>query len=82
MDFRPLLLCAVLATAISPNAIADPLVTISWSKGALQVNREMNLPRVEMRAPGQKQTRGNDARFTLEAELRLIWRRSNCVRAF
>lgn len=32
MDFRPLVLCAVLATAISPNAIAEPLVTISCEK--------------------------------------------------
>ncbi|HEY0723234.1 MAG TPA: hypothetical protein VGD41_04450 [Pyrinomonadaceae bacterium] len=32
MDFRPLVLCAVLATAISPNASAEPLLTISCEK--------------------------------------------------
>src|SRR5262249_49839950 len=32
MDFRPLALCAVLTIALSPNAIADPLVTISCEK--------------------------------------------------
>jgi hypothetical protein len=32
MDFRPLLLCAVLAILLSPNAVAEPLVTISCER--------------------------------------------------
>ena len=32
MDFRPLVLGAVLAISLAPNAIAEPLVTISCEK--------------------------------------------------
>jgi hypothetical protein len=32
MDFKPIALCALLAICLSPNAIAEPLVTISCEK--------------------------------------------------